>query len=183
LDSFIQKFNYLGAALGISPRMKNFVDLEEFFLEATLHIENDNRMKQAILNWCARYATLLSPSKIRRLCSLIKHNDENLEVIVHFLIERSYVKHNWSILVKRKIKTRINFHENFKKYLKSNDFIIKNVSEIRYRAEGRSQVISDILSFTQKSNFGSLYQLAKGIHSPRNRVNESFRQLQAFGVI
>lgn len=169
--------------MGISPQMKEFVDLEEFFLKATLYFENDNRLKQAILNWCARYATLLSPSKIRRLRSSVAHDEQALESLVQFLIEHSYVKHNWSILVKRKVKTKINFHENFKKYLKSNDFIIKNVPEIRYRAEGRSQVISDILSFTQKFNFISLYQLAKSIHSPRNRVNESFRQLKSFEII
>jgi len=183
LDNFINKFNYLGAAFGVSTQIKEYVDLEEFFLEATLYFEIDSRTKQAILNWCAKYAILLSPSKIRRLSVQIKYNNDSLDFIVQFLLANNYVKHNWSILIKRKIKIVINFQENFKKYLKSNTFIIKNVPEIRYRAEGRSQVIADILAFTEKKRFKSLYELAKNIHSPRNRVNETFRQLQFFGII
>lgn len=183
MDNFIKKFNYLGAALGISTQVEDYVDLEEFFLEATLYFESDSRIKQAILNWCARYAILLSPSKIRRLITKVEHNGESLNLIVNFLLTNKYVKHNWSILIKRKTRSRVIFQENFKKYLKNNIYIIKNVPEIRYRAEGRSQVIADILSFTQKSNTTSLYQLAKCIHSPRNRVNELFHQLRTFGFI
>lgn len=183
MDNFIKKFNYLGAALGISTPTEDFVDLEEFFLEATLYFDSDNRIKQAILNWCARYAILLSPSKIRRLSTQTKYNNESLDLIVQFLLANNYVKHNWSILIGRKIKILINFQKNFKKYLKNNVFIIKTVPEIRYRAEGRNQVIADILAFTQKKSFKSLYELAKKIHSPRNRVNEAFRQLQFFEII
>lgn len=183
MDNFLSKLNYLGGNLGLSIKIEEFVDLECVFLESTLYIEKDDRIKQTVINWLYRYGSLLSPSKIRRLTKSHDYDPHILSQLVSHLIEVKIVKPNWQILIEYKNEKNIKFKENYEKYLKRNDFILKNTPELRYRAEGRSQVIADILAYTQKRKIKSLYELAKIIHSPRNRVNESYRQLIKFGLI
>lgn len=180
---FLKKLNYLGSTLGLSPEMDSYVDLEEFFLEASLYLNADSRVKQAILNWLYRYSSILSPSKIRRMLKLVEHDKVVVNQIVLLLLANRVVKTNWNILVTIKHLEAISFKSNEKKYLKSNKFILKTVPELRLRAEGRTQVVADIIAFTQKHSYKSLYEVAKQIYSPRNRVNESFRQLSSFGVL
>lgn len=64
---FYDRLNYLGGNLGLSPNIEEYVDLEVFFLECSLSLDNDIRTSLTILNWLYRYAHILSPSKIRRL--------------------------------------------------------------------------------------------------------------------
>ena len=182
MELFIQKLNYLGARLGLSPKINTYVDLEEFFLEASLYLNEDSRIRQAILNWLHRYGSLLSPSKIRRMLKVVDHDKVAVNQIVQLLLANRVVKSNWNILVIQKTKL-LSFKMNERKYLKSNDFVLKNVPEIRLRAEGRAQVVADIIAFTAKHSYKSLYEIAKKIYSPRNRVNESFRQLILFGIL
>jgi hypothetical protein len=182
LDDFILKLNYLGGNLGISPKIENFIDLELFFLECSVHLNQDDRTKQTILNWMFRNGALLSPSKIRRLMKKVSYNQDNVSTLGSFLLTRDIVKVNWKILIKNSPE-QIIFKENAKKYLKQNKFVLTNVPEIRYRAEGRSQIVSDILSYLQKEKFSTLYQLAHAIKSPRNRVNEVYRSLASFELL
>ena len=182
-EEYFQKLNYLGGNLQLSSKVKTFVDLELFFLESTLYLEKDNRIKQTILNWLVLFSPILSPSKIRRLSKSKPFNQKNLDLLVHFLIRNKKVKENWKILINKNSSPNIKFKENFTKYLKTKKFILKNVPEIRLRAEGRNQVVADIIAYCLKSKFKSLYELAKNIHSPKNRVNECYRQLTDFGLI
>ncbi len=184
MDNFINTLNYLGGKLGLSPKSERFVDLEIFFLQCSLNFNKDERIKQTILNWLFEYGMLLSPSKIRRVMNEFDHDVDISEKLTVFLIEHNKVHLNWKILLgNSKKKSNIKFKENRLKYLKNKNFILKDVPEIRFRAEGRSQVIADIMSYVSKSHFKSLYELAKNIHSPRNRVNESYRQLNSFGIL
>lgn len=182
MDKFYQRMVYLGVALGIAKPLKEFVDLEEFFLECSTNFKNDERTKQGILNWLFVFGGLLSASKIRRLAKSTDYDEQVLSDLVGFMINEGVIKENFKILITKEPKT-IKFKENTKKYLKKKSFILKNVPEIRYRAEGRSQVASDILAYLEKEKFETLYKLAKRIHSPRNRVNEIYRQFEGFGIV
>ena len=139
MELFIKKLNYLGATLGLSPEIDSYVDLEEFFLESSLYINTDSRVKQAILNWIYRYSCILSPSKIRRMLKFVEYDKVVVNQIVLLLLADRVVKTNWNILVTMKHLEAISFKSNEKKYLKSNQFILKTVPEIRLRAEGRTQ--------------------------------------------
>jgi hypothetical protein len=182
MDNFIQKLNYLGGNLGLSPSIKEYVDLEVFFIECTLFFDTDDRVKQTILNWLFRYGSLLSPSKIRRLLKSTDYNHKNLTAICHLLISNYIVKQNWQILITKR-PTNLKFKSNEKKYLKKTKFVFKNVPELFFRAGGRSQVASDLFAFLKKEKFTTLYHLAKKIHSPRNRVNQYYNQFFRLGLI
>lgn len=175
----------------LSGSVSEFVDLEVFFLNSTRFLDNDARMTQTILHWIIRYSLLLSPSKLRRLIrSGYRFDRRGLKALLQFMQDEKLLKNNWGILGPWIAKTSgrycyipKDFKEDERKYLKTRRFVLSKCPEIRFRAEGSGQVFADIRAYVIKTKFKTLYELAKKIHSPRNRVNESYRLLRKYGVL
>lgn len=69
-EDFLATSFYFGIAIGPRPsnREKKFLNLEKYFLSATLNLTS-SRIAEGFLCWLLRYGHLLSPAKIRRLLS------------------------------------------------------------------------------------------------------------------
>lgn len=183
MNSFIKKFNYFGANLGLSEYIDSYIDLESFFLELTLHFNDDSRTQQAVLNWCYIFGDLLSPSKIRRVMKKNVYDQKNILLLIKFIHEHGVVLKNWSILGAYDKALSLSFVPQTKKYLKKISFIEKNCPELRYRIQGNSQVSADIKAYLEKNTFKSMYDIAKNIDSAKNRVNEEYRKLVRLEII
>lgn len=179
-ENFLYKLIYLGGNLGIKPKMKKYVDLEEFIAEATLFMENDSRTTQCILNWIYLFAPYFSPSKLRRVLKIKKYSPKYLYQFIELIKSHPLNSQNWDILDSYKSRTKkFKFTPNFEKYLKTKSYIIKNCPEIKYRIQGNNQVLADLKAYLDKNkSFQSLYRIAKDTFNPRNRINYEYELIQ-----
>ncbi|MBU6154070.1 MAG: hypothetical protein KGP28_07190 [Bdellovibrionales bacterium] len=104
-SDFESRLTYLGGALSsdILETRKKYIDLERFFIDATLFMNYDARVTQAFLNWLTRYGVILCPSKIRRLLQENSFDPAVLRAFLSILIENDPRPKRWDIL-KRKAK-------------------------------------------------------------------------------
>lgn len=179
-ENFLHKLVYLGGNLGIKPKIKKYVDLEEFIAGATLYMEKDARTTQCILNWIYFFTPYFSPSKLRRILKVKKYSPKYLYQFINIIESHPLNSQNWDILDSYKSKTRkLKFNPNFEKYLKTKSYIIKNCPEIRFRIEGNNQVLADLKAYLEKNkSFQSLYRIAKDTFNPRNRINYEYELIQ-----
>ncbi|MBH47505.1 MAG: hypothetical protein CME71_04995 [Halobacteriovorax sp.] len=180
LEDFLSRLIYLGGNLGIKPKIKQYVDIEEFIVEATLFMDVDSRTTQCILNWIYFVSPYLSPSKLRRVLKMSEYNAKYLGQFVQVIESHSLNAQNWAILDEFVLKSeKIKFAPNFQKYLKTKPYIFKNCPELQFRMEGHTQVLADLKAYLKKNaNFHSLYKIAKDTFNPRNRINYEYALLQ-----
>ncbi len=182
--SFLDRLIYLGGNLGIRPKIKPYVDLEEFIVDSTINLNNDSRTRETVLNWIYLFTPYFSPSKLRRILKVKDYNKKILGQIVDLLESHPLNSQNWLIVRKLADKSGdLKFNPNPGKYLKDTDFILKNCVELRNRVSGMSQVSADLKSYLKKNKkYKSLYQIAKETFNPKNRVNFEYRLLNYLSV-
>ncbi|MEI8347092.1 MAG: hypothetical protein WCG27_06475 [Pseudomonadota bacterium] len=188
-----------------------YVDLEKFVIDATLFMDIDTRVTTTFIYWLKRYGTLLSPSKIRRIIKASPFNPFVLTVFLAILENRKERQQNWKIIKSfcKKHKKGVELFatsafisndnrcpyfqhakiiykntpaEDEMKFLKEKNFILNSCPEIRYRAQGCTQVIADLRAYLNKHELKTLYKAAKETFNPRSRINQSYRFIQMMGI-
>lgn len=176
-EYFLDKLIYLGANLGIRKPLKQYVDLEEFIVDASLFVNQDSRTREAFFNWLYLFAPYFSPSKVRRILKKKDSNPKSLGEFVQLLKTHPLNSQNWNILnpwIKHKHSLKFNLDQD--KYLKRSSYIIKTCPELRFRIEGNNQVLADLKAYLFKNKeFASLYMIAKETFNPKNRINYEYR--------
>ena len=209
-SNFINKLVYFGVAIN-RQLPKDFLcayhDLEEFFVEATLHLGDSSRVARGILSWVEKYGYLLSPSKLRRLIKAeeLKYDPATLGAFLSIIKTHNVLRKNWELL-EAFTKVRENPRQLFSgprvrrpnpdllrygiiaplwpldesKYLLPVKKILKNSIELKYRTMGVSQVPADLLSLLSKEKDAvlNLSQAAKRIFSFRSNVNMYYRMMK-----
>lgn len=179
-DQFINKLIYFGGNLGIQAPIKDYVDVEEFIIEATKYYDTDSRVKQTFLNWLHLFAPYISPSKIRRILKIKDFESKSLSIFVSILENHPLNSQNWEILKPFCLeRPSYKFKSNYSKYLKTTKYILRNCPELKFKVQGLSPVLSDLKAYLSKNKkFKSLYQIAKETFNPKNRINYEFELLQ-----
>lgn len=188
---FLETFAYLGGKIALEEQGssfdKSFVDIEDFFLESSLYLDNDKRIKNGILNWYFMFAPLLSPSKLRRKIKEKKlYSNNRLKEIILRLKRKNIINHQWDIIddclkPNGKEESLLSFFiSDFSKYLRTNSYISKNCPELFFRMDGFSPIIADIKAARLKRNFRSCHELAKVIGHPKNLVYSKVALLEKF---
>lgn len=188
-----------------------FIDLEKFFLESTLYVFEDERLAICIENWVHAFGFLLSPSKIKKLITKenINYDPAVLGVFLDIIETqnkkqinvsslRKFVKKKKELTYRSKGKVKVkekyfdegwikyniatpSFKEDFKKNLLSLDFIVKNIPELKYRAEGISHLEADYKSYLDKEGVEhSLRSICKRIHGQYSNLHKIYSRLKAF---
>jgi hypothetical protein len=114
LDEFVKKLCYFGGNLssGAGDVGHVYLDIEDFFLEATLNMGKDPRITQCFLTWLIKYGIILSPSKIRGLLQQGRNVDSTvLGAFVEILEANNRQKKHWKIIHQfvHKVKTHLLF--------------------------------------------------------------------------
>jgi hypothetical protein len=181
----VERFAHKLALLGgrISYRDKSdlqYIDLEEFFLEATIYIHGDSRLANCIEHWIRKFGSLIGPSKVKGLIEKgFAYNKAILGVFLEIIDENKIKQINTDTLrpycrpyqrpVKRNklspylppkyrdpIWEKYNiithkFHDESKKNLLSNRAILKNCPELRYRILGCTILDADLQAYLEKT--------------------------------
>lgn len=190
-----------------------YLDLEDFFLEATLNMSQDPSVTQCFLTWLVKYGIILSPSKIRRLLREGRVVDRAvLGAFLEVLEANNRQKKHWKIIRKfahkatrthllfsqlpTPLPSKINpffkkygiltysFQLDEQKYLRAASAILSSCPEIKYRAVGTGIPAADLRSFYEKHrDISSVYEIAKRTHHPRTSIYLSYRMLQELGAL
>ena len=176
-DYFYQRLVYLGGNLGISKPLKQYIDLEEFIVDASLFIGHDSRTREAFLNWLYLFAPYFSPSKMRRVLKKKASDPKPFGEFIYILKTHPLNSQNWNVLDPwGHHYNSVKFNHDQSKYLKQPSYIIKTCPELRFRIEGNNQVLSDLKAYLAKNkDFISLYKIAKETFNPKNRINYEYR--------
>jgi hypothetical protein len=211
---FESKLTYLGGALsGDASRVATeYLDLEKFFVEATLFMNYDVRVTQTFLNWIIRYGVILCPSKIRRLLIKGTYDSSVLGAFISILIENDQRPRRWDLLNKKPRKgagdqdrllfqhlpvpRELNPHfmkfglrapvmsPNPEKYLMPKSVVLGRCAEVRNRSLMMGVVAADILSFLGKHKERlTPYQIAKSIHQHRAQVYSILHSMEKLGTL
>lgn len=210
-DEFKQMSHYFGIAIQAELakiRQKDanltFMDIELFFLSATLHLKT-SRIAESFLCWLLEFGHLLSPSKIRRL--ILSGNNFDRAILggfIEFLIEKNIMPSQWKIIrpfCKKKmlaeqllegpasrlpasyfLKYRIiapQFKLDTDKFLLPRAVIYRNCVELKNRALFGSVVNADVASYLQKNPGSTPYQIAVNTHHHKARVFEVYKDVLA----
>jgi hypothetical protein len=181
VNDFGSRLSSLGGRLGYEnyPPSK-YIDIEEFFLDATRFVFADERLARCIENWIRTYGFLISPSKVRRLIEKEKHPFDpavlgvflnligrakekqlNLNSLSKFCRKKKALTYRSGSKVKVRhtdfdpdwIKFNIatqKFIDESQKNLLSFDFVLKNTPEIRNRIESDDILCSDYKSYIER---------------------------------
>lgn len=215
-DIFVGNLAYFGGAIstrGFDPPPSDFVDLELFFLEATLQMSHETRVTQCFLAWLRRYGVLLSPSKTRRLIRAGASFDPAvLGVFLEIISSADGLKQNWKILrpFVQKAKKRFlmpslpppprevhpafekfgiiayPFSADERKYLRNPTYVLKHCPELEFRSLGVNTVAADLRAYLKKratKEIVSLYKIARDIHHPRTNVYLYYKLFSAVGSL
>lgn len=214
-NEFVMKLCYFGGNLtsGAGDVGRVYMDVEEFFLEATLHMGQDPRTTQCFLTWLVKYGIVLSPSKVRRLLKERPTVDHSvLGAFLEILEANNRQKKHWKIIrrfTRKKTEThllfpqlpaplssKVNpffrkygiltyaFHLDENKYLQPAHTILNSCPEIRYRAMGTGIPAADLRSFHEKHpDILSVYEIAKRTHHPRTSIYLSYRMFEELGTL
>lgn len=214
LNDFANKLCYFGGNLtsGEGDAGRDYLDLEDFFLEATLNMGQDPRVTQCFLTWLVKYGIILSPSKIRRFLREGRKVDPAvLGAFIDILEANNRQKKHWKIIRKfvhkgkqhllfpqlpSPLQSKINpyfskygvltyaFHLDASKYLKPASAVNSSCPEIRYRALGTGIPAADLRSFHEKHpDIRSVYEIAKRTHHPRTSIYLSYRMFEELGTL
>lgn len=203
---------YLGGNITSQlPCPKNYLDLEEFFVEATNAVFSDTRLTRCLEYWVSRYGKYLSPSKIRTVLGKIEYDPRVLGYFIELIdgekFERGPFKILNSLIKKGKKSESLFSHlprpkvqdavwkkhgiiapvfnpEEEEKNLKNMSYIIKNVPELKYRIMGMHIPVADILAYLDRNGEASLYRIAKETNTAYSRVHGLYQKhVRAFKSI
>jgi hypothetical protein len=207
---FEAKLTYFGGALSGDASLvaAEYLDLEKFFVEATLFMSYDVRVTQTFLNWIIRYGVILCPSKIRRLLIKGTYDSSVLGAFISILVENDQRPKRWDILKKRArmrdqllfkhlpVPRELNPHflkfglmaplmsPNPEKYLMPKNVVLNQCVELRNRSLMMGVVAADILSFLGKHKERlTPYQIAKSIHHHRAQVYSILHSMEKLGTL
>ncbi|HAZ13377.1 MAG: hypothetical protein A2X86_14870 [Bdellovibrionales bacterium GWA2_49_15] len=195
---------YLGG--NITPHLTSpteYIDLEEFFVEATNAVFSDTRLTRCLEYWISRYGKYLSPSKIRTVLGKTKYDPRVLGYFIE-LIDGEKFKHGpfkiLSSFIKRGKKSEPLFshlprpkvqgavwkkygliaplfnREEEEKNLKHMSYIVRNVPELKYRIMGMHIPVADILAYLDRNGEASLYRIAKETNTAYSRVHRVYQK-------
>jgi len=178
-----------------------YIDLEEFFLNATNHVFNDTRLTRCIEHWINRYGKYLSPSKIKKIINSGQtYNKAVLGVFLEFISGPNWFKSKFIILkdyvIPSQKKIKLFDHlpipskidSTWEKYgivaplflkelevdknLKTIDYVLQSIPELKFRIMGFPIAISDYKAFKKFEENCSLYKIAKQTHTPYSRLHK-----------
>ncbi len=208
---FMLKAKNLGIAVG--QRMDSidssesisfsYIDLEEFFLEATYSIDQ-SRLAEGFLCWLLQFGHLLAPSKIRKLITEnTTYSSPFLGCYVQWMMDHGIQKHQWKILFPwmKKAKEKktwvsgpapLNPNSSFLKYnilahdyqLNKEKFLLPTKQiflqslELKNRALYGSSVNADVASFLARNSESTAYEVAKKTHHHRARVYSVYQDIK-----
>ncbi len=213
IEDFGSRLRGLGGRVSYPDAYKSkYIDLEEFFLDATLFIFEGSRLAIAIENWIYTFGFLISPAKVKNLiknryefdpavlgvfCEIISKTDKK-QININCL--KPYIKKNPNLIyrTKSKIEVKISnpdpiwkefnilcptFKLDTKKNLFQFDFILNNSPEIKNRTLGIDIVSSDYQAFLSKEgNNLSLNKVSKLINAHYSNLHKVSTRLSYFGL-
>jgi len=185
------------------PSPGNYLDLEEFFVEATNAVFSDTRLTRCLEYWVSRYGKYLSPSKIRTVLSKSKYDPRVLGYFIELIDGKKFNNGPFKILktfIKKGKKNEPIFshlprpkvadpvwkkygliaplfnREEEEKNLKSMSYIAKSVPELKYRIMGMHIPVADILAYIDRNGEASLYRIAKETNTAYSRVHGVYQK-------
>lgn len=213
IQDFGSRLSTLGGRLAFEKHPANkYIDLEEFFLDATRFVFADERLARCIEHWVRTYGFLIGPSKLRKLIEKEKHpydpavlgvflniiakNEKqlNLKLLEKFCKRKSTLTYRSPSKIRVKdrdldpdwlrfnIATQ-NFFDESKKYLLNFDHTQKSSPELRYRIETGDILSSDYKAYLQREGLGcSLNAICKRIHAYYSNLHKYYTRFEKFGV-
>ena len=210
---FGSRLSSLGGRLGYEKSPANqYIDIEEFFLDATRFVFADVRLALCIEHWIRTYGFLIGPSKLKRLIEkenypydpavlgvflvLIVNNEKqlNLKSLQKFCKKKESLTHRAPSKVKVRpadvdqIWLRFNiatptFFDETKKYLLSFDYALKHSPELKYRIETDDIMGSDYKAYLLREGRGkSLNHISKKIHAYYSNLHKLYTRFEKFGI-
>ena len=195
---------YLGGSVTSRlPYSKDYLDIEEFFVEATNAVFSDTRLTRCLEYWVSRYGKYLSPSKIRTVLAKTDYDPRVLGYFIELIDGEKFKRGPFKILnrfIKRGLKNEaLFFHmprpkvrdpvwekygliapvfnrEEEEKNLKSMSYVVKNVPELKYRIMGMHIPVADILAYLDRNGEASLYRIAKETNTAYSRVHGVYQK-------
>lgn len=185
IEDFGSRLTSLGGRLGFDKASSDrFIDIEEFFLDATRFVFADVRLARCIDNWVRIYGFLISPSKLKRLIE--KENypyDSAVLGVFLILISRNkgkqlnlgplkkFCKKRKELTYRSKLKFAIKdeyhdpdwlkfniathlFVDEAKKNLLNLEWTLNQSPELRYRIETDDILCSDYKAFIKREGRG-----------------------------
>jgi len=178
---------------------RDYIDLELFFLTSTCHLLNsDGRLVRCMEYWTYTFGKYLSPSRITKyiqqgiaydgavLGALLSIADSKFPRSGEFhLLIKFTKKHNNAPLLAF-LKRVKNPDENWikfgiiapqfipdepKHFLRSTDYIIKNIPELSYRIKGYTIAIANINALLDLNGPLSVYKIAKITNSTYSYIH------------
>ena len=212
-EEFGSKLRCLGGRISYPERYLNqFIDIEEFFLEATQFVYQSNRLAECIENWIYTFGFIISPAKVKSLikqgyeydsavlgvfCEIISKTDKkqiSLTCLKPFIKKkksktlRNVNSLNLSPKKPDKLWIKFNiltnsFKPNHEKFLLDFEYILKKSPEIHNRILGIDIIAADYQAFLKKeSNKISLRQISLKIHAHYSNLHKVKNRITAFGL-
>ena len=213
IEDFGSRLSSLGGRLSFERYPVNqYIDIEEFFLDATRFVFVDERLARCIENWVRTYGFLIGPSKLKRLIEkehypydpavlgvfllLIVNNEKqlNLKSLHKFCKKKETLTYRSPSKVKVRptyfdpiwLKYNIathNFIDESKKNLLNFEYTLKNSPELRYRIENDDITGSDYKAYILRDGRGkSLNQICKKIHAYYSNLHKFYTRFEKFGI-
>jgi hypothetical protein len=213
IKDFGARLASLGGRLAFEQYPANrYIDIEEFFLDATRFVFVDERLARCIEHWVRTYGFLIGPSKLRKLIEkenypydpavlgvflkLIATNEKQINLkpleklckkkasLIYRSDSKIRVKSNDldPIWLKFNIATH-HFVDETKKYLLSYDYTLEHAPELRYRIETGDILSSDYKAFLVREGLGkSLNSICKRIHAYYSNLHKYYTRFEKFGI-
>lgn len=169
---FADQLQRLGGNI-VSSRVSrgHYIDLEEFFLDATIHIWNEERLANCVEHWVRRYGYLLSPSKIKRIIKEGHPYDPAVLGVYLLLIEKSKSKYKKPNFGPLKIYTSKKEEDVFRdnprtktpsKYF-DEDWLIFGIKTLKFYPEFEKNLLTKEVTF--KNSLELRNRIEKGVLS------------------
>lgn len=212
LDEFLDNAHCLGIKINRPiGKKRDYIDLESFFLQSTIHISSSIRVARYIEYWVYSYGKYLSvkrindhiksghPYRAEFLNGLLKIIDDNFDKtgpMKNLYQKRTTEKQSLIPIVPgfefKKLDPRwiavgvsapIFIPDELEKVIHGIDWISKNCPEIFYRMQGISPVLSDIRAYMYFKKKVSLYRVAKDLNLTYSCVYQNYKKyLEPFGI-
>ncbi len=213
IQEFGSKLTSLGGRLGFdSSPSDQYLDLEEFFLDATRFVFADERLARCIENWVRTYGFVIGPSKLKRIIEkenyqydpavfgvflrIVGRNEKqlNLKLLEKFCKKKSHLTYRSAAKVKARpsdydpdwmafnIATQ-QFVDESKKNLLNFEYTLNHCPELRNRIETGDIVSADYKSYLQREGQAqSLNAISKRIHAHYSNLHKFYTRFEKFGV-
>lgn len=210
IEQFLDNSHALGIKINrASGKERDYIDLESYFLHATIHISNSIRVARYIEYWAHSFGKYLSTKRLkdhiknghpydpRFLNGLLKLVDSDFEKTgpMKELYQKLPTKELLSIVPGYEFKNLdprwksvgvaapIFVPDELEKTIRNVKWISDNCPEILYRMQGISAVLSDIRSYMHFKKEASLYRVAKDLNLTYSCVYQNYKKyLEPFKI-